>query len=108
MPYLSRKIKIQQTKFDRRLKLTDLERLVIIKIRENTDYSFNKIAKIFSVSKRLIQFICNPDKLKANIQKRMERGGTKIYYNKEKNRIAQKKHRIYKQRLLIEGKIKID
>lgn len=107
MPYLSSKIKIQNTKLDRRLKLTDIERLVIIKMRANTDYSFNKIAQIFSVSKRLIIFICNPESLESCKKARAERGGSKIYYNKEKNTASQKDHRNYKQALFLKGDIKL-
>ena len=107
MPYLSSRIKIHKTKLDRRLKLTDVERLVIIKMRTNTNYSFNKIAEIFSVSKRLVIFICNPKSLENCKKARAERGGSKIYYNKEKNTASQKEHRNYKQALYLKGYIKL-
>ena len=33
--------------------------------------------------RRTIQFLWDPDKIKENLQRRIERGGSKIYYSKE-------------------------
>lgn len=46
--------------------------------------SQRKCAEMFNVSRRTIQFLWDPEKLKRNIQRRQERGGTKQYYNIEK------------------------
>lgn len=43
-----------------------------------------------------------------NFYDRKERGGSKIYYNKEKNTKAQREHRKYKQNLFLKGKLKWD
>ena len=60
----------------------------------------NKIAKMFNVSKRLIQFIINPDSHKSNLERRKERGGSKIYYKKEQHTKAIREHREYKKEIL--------
>lgn len=51
------------------------------------------LAKMFRVSRRLITFVLDEKKLKANIERRQERGGTKQYYDRGKNREYIKKHR---------------
>ena len=44
------------------------------------------------------------DKIKENLQRRIERGGSKIYYSKEKNREYMKLHRHYKQEIYLKEK----
>ena len=83
---------------DRRVKLTDEQRSEIREL--NNTIGKQKIAKLYGVSKRLVQFICDPEKHKENIKRREERGGSIIYYNKEKNTKAVRKHRIYKNKVL--------
>lgn len=108
MPYLSEKIKIQKTEFDRRIKLTDDDKELIKWLSEEEKISQRKLAIQFNVSRRLIQFVLNPQKLIDNKKKRAERGGWKQYYNKEANTEVQKEHRNYKQKLYVENKIKLD
>jgi predicted DNA-binding protein YlxM (UPF0122 family) len=62
--------------------------------------SITKIAKDFKVSKRLIQFILFPERHTKNLQDRKERGGTMIYYDKEKHTKAIREHREYKKQVL--------
>jgi hypothetical protein len=50
----------------------------------------------------LIQFILDEQKRLDNVQKRRERGNSKIYYNKDKWREAMRDHRRYKRQLLNE------
>ena len=105
MPYKSEKIKIQKTKFDRRVKLTDDQRAYIRWLREEEQLSYNKLAEKFNVSKRLIQFICKPEtmmKCRENFKKRRKDGR---YYNKEKHAEYIRDTRKYKQQLFLEGKI---
>ena len=59
MPYLSEKIKIAGTKFDRRIKLTE-EQKKEIKELSSAGLSQRKIAAIYKVDRRLISFIVNP------------------------------------------------
>ncbi len=106
MPYKSRKIIIAGGKYDRRIKLTAEEKKEIY--ANPLGLSQRKLASIYGVSRRTIQFILDPEKLKENLKRRRERGGSKQYYNREAHRIAMKKHRRRKQKLMIEGKIKLN
>ena len=97
------KIAINNPKLDKRVKLTDEQRKEIFEIRERDGTSYGKLALQFRISKRMVIFICKPETLEANKEKRAERGGSKIYYDKEKNNLAQKAHREYKKSLIEKG-----
>ena len=105
MPYKSEKIIIQGTNFDRRRRLTDSDKIEVKKMYASGNYSYNKIARFYGVSKRLIIFIVNPEKHIKNLEDRRAKGGSKIYYDKDKNTIAIRESRRYKQKLYKEGKI---
>jgi len=106
MPFKSEKIKIVNTKFDRRVKLTPDDKELIKWLREEEEISYQKLADQFKVSKRTIIFICKPESLQACKDARAKRGGSKIYYEKEKHSEAIKEHRQYKQDLKIKCLIK--
>lgn len=107
MPYKFNTDKlIIPTKYDRRVKLTTEEKELIKEAYGKV--SQRKLAKIFDVSRRLIQFIGDPDKQKQNLLRRKERGGSKAYYDKEKNNKYIKKHRRYKQGLMIKGLLEVN
>ena len=61
MPYISEKIPIAGTQYDRRRKLTEDQKQYIKWLREEEQMSYNQLAKMFNVSKRLIIFICRPE-----------------------------------------------
>lgn len=105
MPFKSEKILIENTSFDRRVKLTDNDKELIRKIRKEENLSQRELARKFNVSRRLIQYILDPEKLEENKRLREERGGSKQYYNKEKHREYMKDHRRYKQDLYTKGEI---
>ena len=98
MPYKTEKIPLESRALKRSAKLLECQKEMVVYWR-NKGFSFNKIAKIFHCSKRLIQFICDPEKQKENYKRRQENGGSTIYYDKEKHRIAIKNLRSYKQKL---------
>jgi hypothetical protein len=105
MPYAfeSKRVQLPRSK-DRRVKLTDEQRAAI---RANPNgLSSRKLAALFEVSRRTIQFICDPDKLAANKERRGERGGWAQYYDKETNTSAIREHRRYKKGVL--DKIPLD
>jgi transposase len=106
MPYLSEKIKIEGTKFDRRVKLTPEDKELIKTLSETEGLSQRKLALRFSVSRRLIQFVLQPSKLEECLKRRQERGGWKQYYNKEVHSEVIKEHRQYKEDLKKKGLIK--
>lgn len=52
------------------------------------------------MSRRTIQFILDPSKKKANLERLEERGGWKVYYDKEKHNEYMTNHRHYKKEVL--------
>lgn len=100
MPY---KFQTQHLKIprehDKRIKLTQEDKELIRHLYETTDTSQRKLADQFGVSRRLITFILDTEKHKANLQTREARGGSKQYYNKETHTKTMKAHRSYKKAL---------
>lgn len=85
-------------KHDKRVKLTNKEREQIKELRAS-GMKQQAVADHFNVSRRTVQFICDPQKLKENLEKRKERGGSMIYYNKDIHAAAMRRHREYKRQL---------
>lgn len=85
MPYKSEKIRIAGTQYDRRIKLTPDQKEYIKWLREKQLISYSKLAKIFGVSKRLIQFICCPDKYLKNKESLRQRKAEGRYKPKKQN-----------------------
>ena len=88
---------------DKRVKLTKEDKELIRHLYETTDTSQRKLATQFGVSRRLITFILDPEKQKANLQAREARGCSKQYYDKETNKKRMKAHREHKRALYEEG-----
>lgn len=105
MPYKTEKIKIACPFLDRRTKLLPCQKERMIMLH-NQGYSQRKLAFIFSVSRRLVQFITCPAKKLKDLENRRDRGGSMIYYKggEEWNKIM-REHRKYKHLLLKETKI---
>ena len=104
MPYVSETIKIAGTKFDRRRKLTEDDKVEIRKMYQDS-CSYAEIAKVFGVNRRTISFIVNPEELAWNKLLREKRGGWKQYHNKKEHTKRIKEYRSYKQSLYIQGLI---
>ena len=100
MPYKSEKINIRGTEFDRRRKLSEDDKKRILELHEIDGLSQRKLALMFGVSRRLIQFILDPVKL----QRSKELHKPHIY-TKEEWAEVMRNHRRYKQTLYKEGKI---
>jgi transposase-like protein len=103
MPRKSDSLAINNRKYDRRIKLTDKEREKIRKEYQEGDTSYNRLAKKYGVSKRLIQFIVNPEKAEIAKKQYSERRRDGRYYDKEKHSEAVKNHRNHKKKLFEEG-----
>ena len=99
MPYLIQKIQINCPFLDKRTKLLPCQKEMILHYH-NQGFSQRKIAAMFNVSRRLITFIINPKSHKKNLEARRDRGGSSIYYNKEKHTLATRNHRKEKHKLL--------
>lgn len=106
MPYKSEKIKIAGTQYDRRIKLTDDQKNCIRWLREEEQLSYNKLAQMFNVSKRLIIFICRPETMK-KCREQFKQRKKEGYYKASKEEWAKtmREHRSYKYNLYKENKI---
>lgn len=109
MPYKSERIKIAGTQFDRRIKLTDEQKELMRWLREEGQISYNKLATQFNVSKRLVMFICNPEKYEESKEqsKQRKREGRYKPYKKEWAETV-REHRKYKQELYLNNKITLE
>ena len=92
MPYKTEKIKINDPFLDRRTKLIPCQKEMVL-YWYNLGTSIRAIARMFHVDKRLIQFVLFPERKEKNIADRLERGGSKQYYDKKKNTNYMRKHR---------------
>ena len=103
MPYYFERehIKLPEGK-DRRVKLTPNDKELIVELYNTGEFSTYKLAEIFEVSRRTIQFVLDPEKRKANKERLEERGGWKTYYDKDKQIEYMKGHRNYKKKVLEE------
>ena len=62
-------------------------------------YSSRQLASMFNVSRWLIQFILDPEKQRANLERRRENGGSSQYYDREYHAVKTKEHRNYKKNI---------
>ena len=90
---------------DRRRKLDDSDKRLIVSLYKLGDTSQRKLARDFGVSRRLVQFILDPAKQRANYQARQLAGGSAQYYDKDKNTEAMRTHRAYKQTLALANRL---
>lgn len=107
MPYKSAKIKIEGTLFDRRRRLLEDTKEYVRWLRGEEKLSYQKLADMFKVSKRLIIFICNPDKEnRAKEQFKQRRKDGRYMVSKEERNAIMREHNHYKHKLYLEGKIR--
>jgi hypothetical protein len=106
MPYTSEKI-ILPRELDRRVKLTEIDK-EDIKHRHKAGEPIHAIARAYKgvCSRRMIQFVIFPERLKALQEKHIAEKSHLKYYNKDKWRETMKEHRHYKQDLKLKGIIK--
>lgn len=103
MPFKSEKLPLG--KYDRRVKLNDVQRYEIKELRKQ-GISYAKIAKQYNVSKSLIIMVCNPDIAERKRIASMERHREGRYTpTKEEWAAIIREHRQYKEKLHKEGKI---
>lgn len=106
MPYKSEKIKLSKEQ-DRRIKLTDKQRIEIKEKYATGFYSQRKLAAEYHVSRRLITFVLDEEKAKKAAEQLKERRADGRYKpDKEAWAATIREHRQYKQRLYVEGKLK--
>jgi hypothetical protein len=106
MPYKSEKIKIANTKYDRRIKLTDEQREAIREEYAKGEKGARVLAKEYGVSRSLIRFVVMPEKYERSKEMFRERRKDGRYdISSEEWRDLIKERRRYKQKLYLEGKI---
>lgn len=99
MPYKTDKLALNDPFLKRSCKLLPCQK-EMVKYRHELGESIHSLSKVFKVSRRLIQFIIYPNRLEKSIVDRFNRGGSKIYYDREKHNNAIKNHRQYKHKTL--------
>ncbi len=105
MPSPFEKLHIPKDK-DRRVKLTPEDKEEIAyRYKEVGGISYRKLAEEYGVSKSLIIYVVNPERQEHNYKLRQERGGSKQYYDRERNTEYMQNHREYKKQLFDEGKL---
>lgn len=103
MPFKSEKLPLG--KYDRRVKLNDVQRDEIKELRKQ-GLSYAKIAKQYEVSKKLVIMVCNSDIAERNRLAFIERSRDGRYKpNREDWAAIMREHRKYKHQLYKEGKI---
>ena len=102
MPYVCEKIKLSE-KQDRRVKLTQNQKEEIRKLYSTGEYSHRKLAEKYSVSRRLIQIIVNPESERR--MKEYSKANWHKYKDKDKHRETIKKTRKYKYELYKNGEL---
>ncbi len=93
-------IKIDSPFLDRRVKLLPCQRERIFQMHHKEGYGIRPLTRIFKVDRRLIQFICFPERHQKNLELREARGGSGNYYRTEKHKESMRRHRTYKREIL--------
>lgn len=100
MPYKTEKLKLDSPFLDKRVKLLPCQKEMVLYWTKQ-GLSQRKIATMFKVSRRLITFIQDPKKKEKDLENRIARGGSMIYYKGgEEWNETMKKHRKRKHDLL--------
>ena len=104
MPYKHTE-KLIPTKLKKSAKLTQDDKDEMRKMYKMGGWSYRTLGIEFGVSKSMAIYAVNPERQKKNYALRVARGGSKIYYDKNKHTEAMKKHRQHKQELYLDGKL---
>ena len=99
MPYKTDKLAINDPLLDRRVKLLPFEKEEIKELYKQ-GASMRHLARSYEVDRRTIDFIVHPERHERNLELRKDGGGSKVYYSKEKQSAAMRKHRKYKREVL--------
>ena len=105
MPYKSEKIRIDNTMYDRRRKLTQEQKEEIRAIYLTGVCGQRPLARQFGVSRSTIQIIVN-DEIAKRKKQYVKDNWKKYVADKEEHARVMKEHRHYKQKLYLENKIK--
>ena len=101
MPYKTEKQKLP-SELDRRRKLSDVQKDEIAHKYSTGLYSLNGLAKEYSVSKKTVLLIVNPESKRKNDERIKDHWRDYVPTKEERNAIM-KEHRVYKHKVLKEG-----
>ena len=104
MPYNHINLLIPETK-DKRVKLTKSQKHDIVLEYNQGSTSQRKLALKYNVSRRLIQFILDPEKEKRNKEQFAARQKDGRYYDKNTHKKQMKAHRKHKQQLYLNNEL---
>ena len=104
MPYKSETIPLRGLQ-DRRRKLTDEQKQLIKEEYETGNWSLNKLAQRFEVSKKTVLLIVNPKSAERAKQYRKE-NWKEFQRSKEERTRATRECRRYKQSLYLKGELR--
>ena len=99
MPFKTDKHNIESPFLDKRCKMLPCQKERMIRLNQE-GMSQRKLASMFNVSRRLVQFILDPEKQKKNVEVREARGGSMQYYDKQKHTDSMRKYRRRKYQIL--------
>lgn len=100
MPYLHEKngISLRSIGKDRRIKLSTEDKATILK-RWQGGEAMRALAREYKVDRYSIRRICRPEIVERHREMLKARGGSKIYYDKDKHREYIKKTRKHRQKI---------
>jgi hypothetical protein len=105
MPYKCEKIKIANTQYDRRIKLSEDDKEQIQDRYFNRGESMRGLSRVFKVDRQVIKYTLFPDYKKQFYKANRER--VKPEVEKPKHNAYMRTHRAHKQKLFVEGKISL-
>jgi hypothetical protein len=100
MPYRTDKMKLDSPFLDRRVKLLPCQRERCFVLHHEDGLGIRPLSRMFKVSRRLVQFICYPERQAKSLEQRADKGGSMAYYSADKHRAYMKKHRHHKNATL--------
>lgn len=108
MPYKNEKPgNYIKPKDDRRRKLSEADKERVRELYKLPDWSQRRLAGEFGVSRRLIQFVIDPDKEARNKEAFAERQKDGRYYDRERHSEQVKQTRRHRQELYLKGELEI-
>ena len=102
MPYKCSKIIIANTQYDRRIKLSDEDKIDIVNRFEHGE-SMRSLSRAFKVDRQVIKYTIYPEYKKDFYEANRKR--TKPEPDKAKRNAYMHTHRVHKQKLYVDGKI---
>lgn len=94
----TRQEKLLDPRSNKNLQITQDEKILIWKLWRTRVHSKRKLASIFGISRRSVDFITVPDRQKENQELAKKNENWKRYYNKNEKRVYMRKYRAKKKK----------